>query len=301
MNIEVDIHADDFGESVHASQDILECLKKGKLNSISVIPNMGCFQECISLYRNAQNEFECEPLISVHINIMEGKCLAEIEEVPRLVNSCGYFSVSWEKLFIMSWCPGRAELKKQLKREIYLQIKKIKQAFPEKEYLRIDSHQHTHMIPVVADALFEVLEENNWEISYIRNAKEPISPFLRELSLYKTYRTVNFVKNILLNFCSMKMEKYLANMEVYPMYLWGLVMSGYMDEERVKILLEKMEVKAEKNGRKLEILFHPGRVLREEINEEFSQKKAIDFYLSYDREVERKTVCNLEIKGRCKK
>ena len=37
MSVKIDIHADDFGESVHASRDILECLKDGKLNSISVL------------------------------------------------------------------------------------------------------------------------------------------------------------------------------------------------------------------------------------------------------------------------
>lgn len=31
MSVRIDIHADDFGESVHASRDILECLKDGKI------------------------------------------------------------------------------------------------------------------------------------------------------------------------------------------------------------------------------------------------------------------------------
>lgn len=49
MSVRIDIHADDFGESVHASRDILECLKDGKLNSISVLANMSCFEECVSV------------------------------------------------------------------------------------------------------------------------------------------------------------------------------------------------------------------------------------------------------------
>ena len=43
MSVRIDIHADDFGESVHASRDILECLKDGKLNSISVLANISDF------------------------------------------------------------------------------------------------------------------------------------------------------------------------------------------------------------------------------------------------------------------
>lgn len=62
-------------------------------------------------------------------------------------------------------------------------------------------------------------------------------------------------------------------------------MSGHMDEERIRQLLPDME-KAEHNGRMLEILFHPGQVLREEISDEFSQEDAIAFHVSPDRSVE---------------
>lgn len=71
------------------------------------------------------------------------------------------------------------------------------------------------------------------------------------------------------------------------MYLWGLIMSGHMDEERIRQLLPNMEKKAEHNGRMLEILFHPGQVLREEISDEFSQEDAIVFHVSPDRSVEK--------------
>lgn len=59
------------------------------------------------------------------------------------------------------------------------------------------------MIPVVAKALFEVLDEQGWRAAYIRDAKEPFLVFLKKTSLYKTYRPVNFVKKyfIELLFC----------------------------------------------------------------------------------------------------
>ena len=56
-------------------------------------------------------------------------------------------------------------------------------------------------------------------------------------------------------------------------------MSGHMDEERVRKLLPSMVKKAEKKGRILEILFHPGRVLEEEISEEFSQKEVQSYFM----------------------
>lgn len=290
----IDIHADDFGESLHASEDILECLKAGKLDSISVLSNMSCFEKCVKRYREEQSAFPAEPKLSVHLNIMEGRCLAKLENVSELVDAEGHFSMSWGKLFFRSYLPGRKKLKKQLQTEMKRQIEAVWRAFPEMKKLRIDSHQHTHMIPVVSDALFEVIAENGWQIEYIRNAKEPLFPFLKVPSLYKTYRPVNFVKNMILNYCSWLMERRLKALRLEPMYLWGLIMSGHMDEVRVKKLQNAMLRKADSKNRTLEILFHPGQVLQEEITSEFSQKEAIGFYVSSDRQVEKAAVMNFK-------
>ena len=157
------------------------------------------------------------------------------------------------------------------------------------------------MIPVVAEALFEVLEEQGWKASYIRDAKEPFFVFLKKTSLYKTYRPVNFVKNILLNYCSALLQKRFRNAGMEPMYLWGLIMSGHMDEERIRQLLPDIEKKAEHNGRMLEILFHPGQVLREEISDEFSQEDAIAFHVSTDRSVEKQAVYVLDLAQKARK
>ena len=112
MSVRIDIHADDFGESVHASRDILECLKDEKLNSISVLANMSCFEECVRLYREAQEEFPWQPAISVHVNLMEGSCLSDPKDLPDLVDEKGHFQISWEKLFFVSYLPSRNRLQK---------------------------------------------------------------------------------------------------------------------------------------------------------------------------------------------
>lgn len=292
--LKIDIHADDYGESIHCSQDILDCIKAGKLDSISVISNKECFEECVRLYREAEDAFPKPPALSVHLNFMEAHCLVNPNRIPDLVDEDGHFCVSWMKLFLKSHLPGRRKLKEELKLEMKQQIMKVWKAFPEMKKLRIDSHQHTHMIPVVAAALFEVLEENGWEAEYIRNSREPISPFLKEISLYRTYCPVNFIKNIILNYCALLLEGRLREKGFAPMYLWGLVMSGHMDKVRIDKLLPAMKRKAGKKGRTLEILFHPGLVLRAELTQEFSQEEAISFYIATDRRVEKKTVMNFE-------
>lgn len=293
--LKTDIHADDYGESLHCSQDILDCIKAGKLDSISVISNMSCFEECVKLYRKEEGTFPKQPTLSVHLNFMEAHCLEDPARVPDLVDEEGRFCISWMKLFLRSYLPGRKKLKEELKLEMKLQIMKVWKAFPEMKKLRIDSHQHTHMIPVVAEALFEVLKENKWDVEYIRNSREPISPFVRKVSLYGTYRPVNMIKNIILNYCGLRLEGCFRRKMLEPMYLWGLVMSGYMDEERVCILLPDMKKKAMENGRNLEILFHPGLARKEELTPEFTQTDAIGFYISTDRHVEKDAVMHLHV------
>lgn len=288
--MKIDVHADDFGESLHASEDILDCIRAGKLNSISILSNMSCFEDCVRKYREQEPSFPQKPLLSVHINIMEGSCLSKAEELPDLVDKGGHFCVSWEKLFLQSFLPGSEKIQKQLKKEIKAQVTAVMEAFPECWPLRLDSHQHTHMIPVVARALFEVIQEEGWEVSYIRNAKEPLLPFLQEFALYRTYRPVNLVKNLILNFCSFLLEGRLARAGAEPMYLWGLVMSGCMDTKRVEKLMPRFVGRAQKKGRTLEVLFHPGHVLQEEITPEFSQEDAIAFHVSQNRCIEKKAV-----------
>lgn len=81
-----------IGESLHAGMDILECLKVGKLNSISVLSNMSCFEKCMKYYRREQETFLLEPRISIHLNFMEKSCLVDPSMLPDLVDEKGHRS-----------------------------------------------------------------------------------------------------------------------------------------------------------------------------------------------------------------
>ena len=63
-------------------------------------------------------------------------------------------------------------------------------------------------------------------------------------------------------------------------------------------LLPGLKRAAEKKGRTLEILFHPGQVQKGEISVEFSQKEAIEFHLSEGRQVEKDAVMGISFEGK---
>lgn len=306
--IELDVHADDYALTVHTSQDILECMRKGKLDSISVLTNMSCSGKCMDMLVEAIPELPFLPQMSVHLDFVEGKCLAGSNEVPLLAKKgSDRIDLSWGSLFLLSFHPGkRKAAKEQLKKEIKAQIavgwREITRCMEEarkhhipckQKKLRIDAHQHAHMIPVVWEALTEVIAEENYEVEYIRNSKELLGVFLADFSLWKTYRPINFVKNRLLYLFSFKVDRYVEEHSMQQMYLWGLVMSGRMDYDRIVRLYPAMMSKAGKAHRTLEFCIHPGRMLDEEVTEEVGQSAAEDFYLRSDRQVEKDAVMRL--------
>ncbi len=297
----IDIHADDFAISAQASNDILACIKAGKLNSISVLTNMSCFTEYAEIYNSEKMNWIRQPHLSVHLNFVEGRCIADCNEVRHLVNDKGYFKISWGTLFLWNYSPWINHIiKAELKAEIKAQTERFREYFG-KEYgsnrpLRFDGHQHTQMIPVVYHALMEVIKEEGYLVEYIRVTKEPICPFIKKISLWKTYSPINLVKNLLLNYFSIGMERKLKkqNIDLDPMYLWGVIFSGHMDKKRVSRLLPLMKMQALKKEKILEMLFHPGTTVRTEIEEEFSNKGNIGFYLSDGRRTEYEALMSLE-------
>lgn len=299
--VKTDIHADDYALTVNTSMDMLSCMKKGRLDSISIVPNMSCFERCMDMFYASIPDLPFLPKMSVHLDFVEGRSLAGEGKVPLLTAAdSDLMGLSWGGVFLLSYMPWkRRAAKEQLKMEIRAQLKAVWAVIRYamdiadrhgvacgQKGIRIDSHQHAHMIPVVWEALTEVLSEEHYEVEYIRNSKEMMAVFVSQVSLWKTYRPINFVKNRLLSLYSHKVDRYSAAHGLGQMYMWGLVMSGRMDLERISVLYPKIAAKAERDGRVLEILFHPGLMLPEEETKEIGREAAEDFYLRQDRHVE---------------
>lgn len=289
--VKIDIHADDYGISDHSAGDMLDCLRAGKLDSISVLTNMSGYEKWADRLNEEWERLPKKPKLTVHLNFMEGRCLAEKEKLNLLVNEKGFFCIGWGTLFQYNYIPWKYRAaKEQLKLEIKAQTEAFIRKFGIGDGLRFDGHQHTQMIPIVYRALLEVVEEEKYPLAYVRVTKEPILPYLRCPDLYRTYSPVNWIKNWILNFYSPGLERKLRDVCMPKMLLWGVLMSGNMDEARVKKLLPKMKRTAEKKQRVLEILFHPGSVQEEELTEEFSNAGANPFHISKGRAVEKEAV-----------
>lgn len=291
----VDIHADDYAYSINTSKDMLECMKAGKLDSFSIICNTKWFDESMEMLYREIPDLPFLPLISVHLNIPEGA--SESDLIP----------MSWGRLFLSSYSFKRKKVKEELKKDLKKQIDTTQAAIDKcisiarengiechQKGVRLDSHIHTHLIPVVWDSLVEVIEEEKYDIEYIRNPKEPIGPFMKRISLWTSFGIVNFIKNRILMLYSKKCDRFCDAHHIDKIYMWGLMMSGHMDYERIEKIYPDMLKKAEKDGRKLELLFHPGKALPEEYSEEMDPNYFRDANLSENRHIEKNAVMNIK-------
>lgn len=281
----IDIHGDDYGYSINTSKDILDCMKKGCLDSISIICNTYAFEESVKMLYDAIPSLPFLPLISVHINLPEGKG--------------NILPLSWGKLFLSS-----NSIKSELKKEIKSQIDKVNEVIEncievarknnisyKQKGLRIDSHIHTHPIPIVWNSLVEVIDEGKYNVEYIRNPKEPIMPFIKNIGL--SYGLVNIIKNRILMLFSRKIDKYCEYHNIEKMYMWGLAMSGHMDFDKIKLIYPDMYEYTKSRGRNLEILFHPGMATRDEYSNEMNKEYFENANLSNNRHIEKETVLKI--------
>ena len=292
----IDIHADDYGLTINTSIDILKGVNAGKLTSISIMPNMSCYEET-KAYFEANIDHNKMPYISVHLNFMEGYCVGDKSKLRHLVDEDGLFYIGWGSLVKYNYnYLIRNKVKKELKIEIKAQLEKVIKDYrlmEDDKKVRIDSHQHTHMIPIVMEAVLEVISEENIPIEYIRIAKEPWIVYMRELHFIPSYRMINMIKVMVLNWYSIKDERLMNDMGIPKMYLSGVFLSGKMDVVRVRALLPRLIEYAHEKERNLEILVHPGTALEEEMKREFNHPDNNIFYLSSNRKLEFETMMKL--------
>ena len=116
--------------------------------------------------------------VAVHLNFVEGKPLT-MQKASRLINGDGNFGISFGRLLVVGCVPVLRRLYfKQIKREIEAQIEKCRPYMNGGKF-RLDGHVHYHMLPLVFDAMMEVIKEKKLEVSYIRFPKEELDVYRR--------------------------------------------------------------------------------------------------------------------------
>lgn len=265
--------ADDYGMTNETCNRIENCIKNGALNKVSVLPNGE-----IKNFKERLCESGAE--IALHINLVEGFPLSNPDEVWLLTDKNKTFRYSFIGLLLLSIGAKRKEAEKQIYTEIKNQISFWRENVGFDRKILIDSHQHTHMIPLIFKTLMKVIKEEGVEVEYLRIPREPVRLYLSEPSLYFTYRPVNIIKQWLLNFFTFLNKQEIKKSGIDCAYFMGVLFSGKMDENRVRKLIGKYIKLAEKNNKNIELAFHPGYMQEGEQLPEEIRKGFEKFYYS---------------------
>lgn len=244
------ICADDYGINYSMSERIQKCIDEGILNKVSIFPNFDKFD----LNKILENK---NMRISMHLNLVEGKCMAAADEIDLIADKNGNFKNTFVGFLKLNLFYGK-KFESQVYKEIKAQILFWKRILPKDVPFCIDSHQHTHMIPAVFRALVKVLDDEEINLKHMRIPSEPILPYIQTPSLYFTYKPINIIKQWLLKFLWLINKSQARKFNISTSHFFGILFSGEMDQKRVSKILPKYKKLAEKDGKDIEVLFHPG-------------------------------------------
>ena len=280
--------ADDYGISEKSNERIQNCLENGVLNKVSVLPNgkITDFKKCLD---------KPDTVLSLHINLVDSYALSDCDKINLLVSDDGTFKYSFVGIFLVSLTTKRRILEQQLYIELQNQLRFWKKAVGDDVFFSIDSHQHTHMIPVVFKTLMKVIKDEGLKVDSIRIPNEPLLPYLLTPSLYFSYKIKGLVKHWLLKILALVNDKELKKSQIPYSYFMGVMFSGRLNQKVIKKLLPHYLKMAEKKNKDIEIAFHPGYVNTGEKVIDGSRADFGKFYYSPLRKAEYDTLINFNI------
>jgi len=248
------VSADDFGLSEGITTNILDAVDHGVVTSVSIIANGAGFEHAIGEYRKRRGLF-----LAVHLNLMEGRPLCPVDQVPDLVDEQGCFRHSFQSLWLThlrAESARRAELCRQVRAEFRAQLKRVAGCIEPHYNLRVDSHLHVHMIPFVFDVLMDLHDEFQFE--YVRCLAEPLFLTFNGLESLRNYAGLNVAKHAILNTLARRALPRLRSRGIaHCRHFIGVLFTGNMREEAVGAALARLESRC-RADELVEILLHPG-------------------------------------------
>ena len=159
------VNADDFGLHEDINKGIIKGFREGFITSASIMPGAPAFAGAAELAR-------ANPRlgIGIHLTLVGGVApVLPPEKVPSLVDGRGVFLPDY-MAFSRRFYSGGVK-KAELMAELRAQIEKALAARLNLNITHLDSHQHTHVLPIINSFVVQLCRE--YQIKKIRIPKEP--------------------------------------------------------------------------------------------------------------------------------
>ena len=273
----IEYHADDYGMFRTQSRHIIDCYHNGALNGISIMPNSPYLAECMEEIKDIRKKL----FVTVHLNLVEGQPLTGAK-ASKLVDGDGNFNIGFGKLLLVGFVPVLRKIYyRQIRREMEAQILGCRQYMNDDKF-RLDGHVHYHMLPLVFDAIMDVVEQNNLEVSYIRFPREDLNVYRKVSGKLKGIKLINVIKVLVLNALADRNERKhgetLRRLGVQRKFFMGVMLSGHMFYDNVKECIPvAADILADKGLQDMEILFHPGDITELTEVSQITSKDDLDF------------------------
>jgi chitin disaccharide deacetylase len=229
------VNADDFGLTTEINQGILRAFKEGIVTATSLSASGEAFRDAVALIKTTPSLD-----VGIHLTLVEERPVLPPQTIPSLVDNTGRFRKN-AQVFFVDYLKGKISMQ-EVKMEFHAQTKKILDHGI--SITHIDSHQHIHILPKIADITIELAEK--YGIKYIRYPKEDFE-FRNILSIRKLKR---IVQQMAVTFFCLYSRNRLRNYSLD--HFFGFYDGGRLDKEKLIRIFRKV------NRGTNELMCHPG-------------------------------------------
>ena len=180
------LHADDLGLAEGVDAAIIDLAQSGRLQGASLLVNGPSAANAVEAWRDLADP----PPLTLHLCLTEGHGLPNCPDLPT-----GFGSLLLASL--LPW--QRRRVAPQLRTVLLQQISRYRQLTGLRQ-IRLDGHQHIHLVPLVLDAVLDLASDES--ITWVRTTRESIPEGLSLRLWWRSLQTGGLLKWLVLQLLS---------------------------------------------------------------------------------------------------
>ena len=180
------LHADDLGLAAGVDAAIVDLARSGRLQGASLLVNGPSASDAVETWRKLADP----PPLTLHLCLTEGHRLHNSPDLPT----------GFGTLLLASILPWqRRRIAPQLRTVLLQQISRYRQLTGLRR-IRLDGHQHIHLVPLVLDAVLDLARSES--ITWVRTTREPLPEGLSLELWWRSLQTGGLIKWFVLQLLS---------------------------------------------------------------------------------------------------
>ena len=180
------LHADDLGLAAGVDAAIIDLARSGRLQGASLLVNGPSASDAVETWRRLAEP----PPLTLHLCLTEGHRLHNCPDLPT----------GFGTLLLASILPWqRRRIAPQLRTVLLEQISRYRQLTGLRQ-IRLDGHQHIHLVPLVLDAVLDLARSES--ITWVRTTREPLPEGLTLALWWRSLQTGGLIKWFVLQLLS---------------------------------------------------------------------------------------------------